>query len=211
MLKTPTTLRAQRLDGGLPRCQNLNPSELEIRRGSYIMFSILKGLRCEMTCPKCGLLTLPEQKFCRSCGASLQALTQPLAETSTISQLEDQSAIAVKDESQRGSRLVLWGFIIMFLGTAIGIIGKMLLHESIVTVVGILLSLAGMFLTVYPYLLPPRRPKNDSSSRRKISAQSQPKSLQESRVEYVPSITERTTDLLKNPATPIHKQKEGGA
>lgn len=164
-----------------------------------------------MTCPKCGLLTLPEQKYCRSCGASLQALTQPLPELTKISQLEEQSAIAVKDERQRGSGLLLSGFIVMFLGVAIGIIGKLLIHEEIVTVVGILVSLVGMFLAVYPYLLPPRRPKNDSSLRREVSAQSHPKSLQEGRVEYLPSITERTTDLLKNPATPIPKRKEGGA
>ena len=45
----------------------------------------------------------------------------------------------------------------MFIGVAIGVIGKKLVHDDIVTVVGILLALAGMFMTAYPYLAPSRR------------------------------------------------------
>ena len=166
-----------------------------------------------MTCPECGLQTLPEQKFCRSCGASLQMMTQPLAEPAAVSELERRPAIISTDEMQRASRLVLWGFVIMFVGVAIGVIGKKLLHEEAVTVVGVLVSLAGMFLAVYPYLSPPPRPKYDSSpsSQPETLTQSQPTKYlpQESDIEYIPSITERTTDLLKNPAATRTKQKEG--
>ena len=153
-----------------------------------------------MSCHKCGLQTLPEQKFCRSCGTSLEMSTQPLADpTATISQTE---RTARTQSNERTNKLMLWGFILMFVGAAIGVVGKKLLHEDIVTVVGILMSLAGMFLTVFPYLVPPR-------AKQDLSARSQPEELpafqpskslpQERDIDYVPSITERTTNLLETP------------
>lgn len=101
----------------------------------------------------------------------------------------------------------------MFLGVAMGVVGKKLLHQDIVTTVGILVSLAGMFLTVYPYLLPAPRKKYDSlpSSRPEVLKQSQPtKHLPtESNTEFVPSITERTTDLLKESVKRPNRNEDG--
>ena len=80
---------------------------------------------------------------------------------------------------------MLWGFIIMFIGVAVGIIGKKLVHQELVTVVG---------------------------AQPDILSQSQPgKYLPPERtIEYVPSITERTTNLLENSAVAQPKQKEDG-
>jgi len=162
-----------------------------------------------MNCPKCGLQTLPEQKFCRSCGAGLQMITQPLAEHATVSDLKRTPVISFRD--QRANR-VLCGFIMMFIGVAIGIIGKKLMHQELVTVVGALVSLAGMFITAYPFLSPSPPKKYDSSpsSQPEVLTQSQPtKSLpQGTNSEYLPSITERTTDLLKSSATSTPKEEE---
>ena len=154
-----------------------------------------------MNCPKCGLQALADQKFCRSCGASLQIITQPLAAHAPAADLERTPAITFKDQKQGTNRLVLWGLIIMFIGAAIGITGKMLIHEEIVTFTGALLSLAGMFLVVYPYLSPSPRQKYDASASSKPGSltQSSPTKYlpQTSNIEFVPSITERTTDLLE--------------
>ena len=167
-----------------------------------------------MNCPTCDLQTLPDQKFCRSCGASLQMITRPLAKYATVSDLERTPAITSKGEQQRTNRLTPWGFITMFIGVAIGIIGKMLMHQEMVTVVGVLVSLVGMFLTVYPYLSPSPRRKYDSipSSQPEVLTQSQPTKYlpPESNIAYVPSITERTTDLLKNSAPTRTRKKEDG-
>jgi hypothetical protein len=167
-----------------------------------------------MNCPKCGLQTPQDQKFCRSCGAGLQMATRPLPAPATVSDPEGTSAIGLKGKGQRGNRLTRWGFIIMFIGVAIGIIGKMLMHEEMVTVVGVLVSLLGMFLTVYPYLSPSPRQKYDSipSSQPEVLIRSKPTKYlpQESNIEYVPSITERTTELLKNSAATRPEQKEDG-
>jgi hypothetical protein len=140
--------------------------------------------------------------------------TQPLAEPPTVSYPESTSATGSKSEKHGTNGFVLWGFIIMLIGAAIGIIGKKLVHDDIVTVVGVLISLAGMFLTVYPYLAPSPRKKNDSGSslQPEVLKQSQPGKYlpQERNVEYLPSITERTTDLLKNSAATGVRQKEDG-
>ncbi len=164
-----------------------------------------------MNCPKCGLPTQPDQRFCRLCGDNLKIITTPLAETATVSHPESTPAISFKNEARRAP---LWGYILMFIGVVIGIIGKMLLHAEIVTVVGVLVSVLGMFLTAFPYLLPAPRQKYDStgSSHPKGLKPSQPTSYlpPESKVEFVPSITERTTELLNNSAAPRpgHKEEE---
>jgi len=164
-----------------------------------------------MHCSKCGLPIVPDQKFCRSCGATLQMITQPLAELAVIPNRERTPAIVFKDERQPANNFAGWGFIIMFIGVAIGVIGKMLMHEEIVTVIGVLLTLVGMFLTVYPYLLPSRSRKNEfsSSSQPEVQTKSEPTNYltQGSVIEYVPSITERTTGLLKNSGRLVHKEK----
>jgi hypothetical protein len=139
--------------------------------------------------------------------------TRPLATPDKVSDLDRTSAIGFKGKKQRTNGFVLWGVIIMFIGAAIGIIGKKLVHEDIITVVGALISLVGMFLTVYPYLAPPSRKKNDSGSSLppEVLTQSQPGKYlpQGSNIDYLPGITERTTDLLKNPATGVKQNEDG--
>lgn len=166
-----------------------------------------------MNCPKCDSPVLPDQNYCRACGASLQLVTQPLAGYAAVSDREKLPAIDFKGE-QRTSRLVLWGFIIMFIGVAIGVIGKMLIHQETVTVIGVLVSLVGMFLTAYPYLSPSTRQKHESipSSQPEVIKQSQPTRYlpHERNTAYVPSITERTTNLLKEPAPARTEEEHDG-
>ena len=165
-----------------------------------------------MNCPSCDLQTLPDQKFCRACGASLQMTTQPLVEYASVSELERPTAIAAQGENRRTYGLVPWGFIAMFVGVAISLIGKMLMHQDIVTVVGVLVTLAGMFLTAYPYLSPARPQRHDSTPPTQPDVLTQTPVTKylppDGRVEPLPSITERTTDLLKSSAQTRTRTKE---
>jgi len=164
-----------------------------------------------MNCPKCDLQALPNQKFCRSCGASLQMVTRPLPEYAAVSDLERTPVITSKGEQQRTNRLTPSGFILMFIGVAIGVIGKMLLHQEMVTVIGVLVSLVGMFLTAYPYLSPRPRQKHDSIPSSQPETLTNPQPVRylphESNTGYVPSVTERTTSLL-NDSAPTRTTKE---
>lgn len=99
---------------------------------------------------------------------------------------------------------MLWGFILTFIGVAIGLTGKMLLHQDLITFVGVLLSFAGMFLTVYPILSPNRRQKYEPapSVQPEVLTPAEPtmKLPPMNDLDFIPSVTEKTTDLLKNPA-----------
>ena len=154
-----------------------------------------------MVCPKCGLERLEDQKFCRGCGTRVQMTTQRLARPQGLTDRERASVADARRSDDRASPFVRWGFIVMFLGVAIGVVGKLLLHADIVTVVGVLLSLAGMFLVGYPYLAPPRRRKEVpgfSATQEVLTPPERSAYLPDgSRTEFIPSITERTTDLLK--------------
>jgi hypothetical protein len=165
-----------------------------------------------MTCPKCGLQTQADQKYCRSCGASLRMTTQPLAELATMPEQERPAVVGPKGAAQQRNGFMLWGFIMILIGVAVGVVGKKLLHQEIVAVVGVLMSLLGMFLMVYPHLAPPRRKKSDSgpSLQPEVLTPSRPTQYlpQESNIEFVPSITERTTDLLKTSTAPRPGPKE---
>jgi len=136
--------------------------------------------------------------------------TQRLVTPATISDPDPGLATGFVVGKQRAQALALWGFIIMFIGAAIGVIGKKLVHDDIVTVVGILLSLAGMFITVYPYLAPARRQRDSPPSPPEVLTQSTATKYlsPEGNIEYVSSVTERTTDLLETPAATTSRAKE---
>ncbi len=105
---------------------------------------------------------------------------------------------------------MLWGMITMFVGAGIGVTGKMLMHDQVVTFIGVLVSLLGMFLTVYSSLAPTRtRIDTNARSQPDLQTPSPTRILPEERaMHYVPSITERTTNLLE-PSESMPKQKEG--
>ena len=113
--------------------------------------------------------------------------------------------VPIIDEPPSRQKWVLYGFILIFIGVAIGLVGKMLLHQDIITVVGVLASLAGMFLTAYPYLSPVRPQRYD------VNPDAQPQALAPVQptkklapmddIDFVPSVTEGTTELLETPAS----------
>jgi hypothetical protein len=138
--------------------------------------------------------------------------TQRLAKPQAVTDLGRTATTGAKGEDERTNHFVLGGFILMLIGVAIGVVGKKLLHEDIVTVVGVLIALVGIFLEVYPYLAPSRRKQGESSFASQPEVLTPPQATEylpdASSIEYVPSITERTTNLLTNSATRKPEQTE---
>ena len=67
-----------------------------------------------MNCPACGTHILPDQSYCRSCGADLNHAARPFAASNAR-------------DGHRTGRFVFVAFTIMFIGAALGALGKMLI------------------------------------------------------------------------------------
>jgi len=159
-----------------------------------------------MFCPNCGNQAASDQKFCRSCGMNLQkvtpALIEHLAETGP-DQLQMETSAEVR---RRMRRNVLWGTAIMFIGVAYGIIGKVMIHEDIVSGAGALISIIGMFWLVYSLIsvgfgsmsAPRDLSRPGKLPDAKTTAQLTPERAPEKALGVMPSVVERTTDLLAN-------------
>ena len=100
---------------------------------------------------------------------------------------------------------MLWGLILAFGGIVIALFGRMLLQQQIVTLIGVLASISGMFfIAATPFL------RRTRSNKRGIHPSTQPEVLAPAEptrklppmsvADYIPSVTEDTTELLKDPA-----------
>lgn len=138
-------------------------------------------------------------------------VTQPIVERPALSGPQKTPATDLIPKRQRPNGLTRFGFILMFVGIAIGIIGGKLMPDGIIAAVGALLAVAGIFFTAYPYVSPARQQQFDAiPSQPENLIQSQPGEYvpRETNIEYEPSITEGTTALLENSISSGHKQKK---
>lgn len=154
-----------------------------------------------MYCPNCGKENSAEQKFCRSCGLSLEKAVQSLVEQLPALELDKN----LRERQERVDRLinivagtavsivvgaVMWGIIyaiIIVKGEIIA--GSLFLAFILGIVLFALLSLYGESLRKRAgkrqLLQPPPTKVSDTAE---LSPNSQ--------IEPVPSVTERTTELL---------------
>ncbi len=152
-----------------------------------------------MHCPNCGKQTSLNQKFCRSCGMSLETVSKVLTEHLSVA--DSDRLMAKVNESllvRRMYKMLLWGIIAVIFGIALLAIGK---NNGLITLPGLLIALAGMLLAVYGVLSPLKAMALSSRQ------SSQPKALKQPEPdlylppkhfsEPVPSVTERTTELLE--------------
>ncbi len=134
-----------------------------------------------INCPSCGSQMKFDQQFCRTCGTSLRA-----------------------DEPGSINRRMLWGLLMAFGGIVIALAGKMLLQLNLVTFIGVLISLSGMFfIAAYPFLTASLRqkfaPGRNTHPESLPHADTTNKLPPINETDFVPSVTENTTNLLKVP------------
>ncbi|MFM9903861.1 MAG: zinc-ribbon domain-containing protein [Pyrinomonadaceae bacterium] len=141
---------------------------------------IYKCQRGNMNCPNCGSQTLANQQFCRSCGASLMQY------------------------ERRGLGPRAWamiGLTMAFGGILLSFAGKMT-EVRWVIFAGVFLSVLGMFVLAATSLLRPSRLRKQRSDRNAPPvtlerADPTNKLLPVGDNDFVPSVTENTTNLLK--------------
>jgi hypothetical protein len=137
-----------------------------------------------MNCPNCGTPTLAEHEFCRVCG---KALTSD------------------KPGRVHPQTLGLVALTFMFGGIMVALTGKML-DLSWLTFLGVFISIGGMFLMALLGLLGQSRTRKRKSihiaqMETQLRADTTNKLLPIGENDFIPSVTEATTNLLKTPNT----------
>lgn len=151
-----------------------------------------------MYCPNCGKENSAEQKFCRACGLSLEKAIQSLAEQLPERELDKN----LRERQERIDRLITIvggsAVAIVLAGVFWGIIyGIMIVKGQVIPGLLMLAFIIGMviagLLTLY------RDSLNKAAGKRRSSQPALPEARTaelEAHLEPVPSVTERTTELL---------------
>jgi zinc-ribbon domain len=161
-----------------------------------------------MYCPNCGKTNSEEQKFCRSCGLSLEKVVQSLFEQLPATDVD-------KNLRERQRKVELWAKVF---GTGIaslfallvlwGTIYKTIIEEGKVAIgLGFLAFIVGAVALIVLMLY--RESLLKASKRPLPKPEPSPpadtaKLLPEPSFEPIPSVTERTTDLLS-----VERKKRG--
>lgn len=151
-----------------------------------------------MYCPNCGKTNSTEQRFCRSCGLRLERVVQALVEQLTAPDAE-KSLVERQHSLDRWIKVVAVSTISLFVGAVLwGIIYSIiivkgeLLAGSIFLAVIIGLMLFGLLVLYRESLAKPSKQKALPD----VHASDTARRLEE-RNEAVPSVVERTTELLE--------------
>ena len=154
-----------------------------------------------MFCPHCGKVNSAQQKFCRSCGLSLEKVAPLVAEQL----LDRESNKHLKDRQRKIERLLstlLGSMLAIFTGAVLYavifkiIIAKGEVLEGLVFLVLFLAAVTALLLVVY------RESLLEALTKRQLAETTLPlteqtgKLLPESDLEPVPSVTEGTTKRL---------------
>lgn len=158
-----------------------------------------------MFCPNCGAKTSVEQKFCRACGLGLEKIALSLTE-----QLPTRTDASLPSSSEK-ERLERWGMAALSVFGA-GILGLLLffiVYKMMYTQGKILngLALLGLMIMgacgLISVILFAKAQEAGEAARRRIQPKDAPvlpaptkELLTEGHLEPVPSVTDRTTDLL---------------
>lgn len=158
-----------------------------------------------MYCPKCSTLQIDDQKFCRSCGLNLEAISQLLSDKSALQKL---TAVSEKKTllKKRKKKFHNLGAFVMMLSFIIGAAIPLVIglgYESSNSLIMILAGLAGIVLftgisiAVFGDIEPKDEeiPVNPSPN---YLPPAQEKQLSDSQFHPAQTVIEATTSLLDN-------------
>lgn len=158
-----------------------------------------------MFCPNCGSKNSIEQKFCRSCGLNLEKSAESLLEQSgNVDIIQDKKISKIFETIGKlgfGGTIgaVLAGVIILI----IALIQKFILSGQTDKIIGgivfitlIISAVLGLAYVVFQEYSKEKLKKANAQMSPQIEGKETGKLLEEKFLEPIPSITERTTDLL---------------
>ena len=156
-----------------------------------------------MYCPNCGKQTASDQKFCRACGLGLEKIAQSLGEQ--LPARMDQSLIARQERLEKFGVAALSVFGLGVLGFLLYAIGQKLVASqgsllAILAMLGLVIMLGCGVLSVI--LFARAKELKEEASKRQLQpnanevAGANKELLPEGKFEPVPTVTERTTELL---------------
>lgn len=157
-----------------------------------------------MFCPNCGAKTSIEQKFCRACGLGLEKIALSLNEQ--LPTRPDENLMSQKERFERMGMVLLsvFGVGVLFL-LVYGIVYKLMVTQGKIlgglALLGfIIMAVCGLLSTV---LFAKAKEAEQAASKRRIAnkeaavvATPTKELLTEGHFEPVPSVTDRTTELL---------------
>lgn len=157
-----------------------------------------------MFCPNCSKENSEKQRFCRSCGLSLQIISQALIHELAAPKTNDEGMIVVKRDKRTWRDPLLYGFLLLLLGLIIIVIGKKVFSEELVADMGTLIAMLGIAFFGYRGVLLLRSQPSPS-----VPSIVQPEDLSTSELPRAlpegerPSVTEHTT----RPFEPIYRER----
>ncbi|HEV2708131.1 MAG TPA: hypothetical protein VGV59_19600 [Pyrinomonadaceae bacterium] len=157
-----------------------------------------------MRCPGCGTETASEQKFCRLCGTNLEAIAKASsAHPSVGDPAEASDKTTRRMHASRQKRPLFRGLIIILLGVTVLANAE---GRELVNWLGIAAFLAGMALAIYGVFAEdkPQSPDSAQTFTTKALDESGAHSYlpPQNPAEPVPSVSERTTELLESKKHP---------
>lgn len=156
-----------------------------------------------MYCPNCGNKTSTDQKFCRACGLGLEKIAQSLGEQ--LPARMDQSLSARKERLEKLGVGALSVFGLGVLGFLLYAVAQKLLASqgsllTILAMIGLVIMLGCALLSVILFArakeLGEQASKRPPQPNANELAGSTKELLPEGNFEPVPTVTERTTELL---------------
>lgn len=153
-----------------------------------------------MYCPNCGAKTSIEQKFCRSCGLGLEKIALSLAEE--LPARPDEKQLSEKERFERigVAALSVFGAGVLILLLYLIIYVKMIVQGKIFAGLALLVMLIfmGFGLLAAIMFAKAKEAEQAAGKRRTQHVEATPtrELLSEGHFEPVPSVTDRTTELL---------------
>lgn len=159
-----------------------------------------------MHCPSCGAETTIEQKFCRTCGMDLETVSQLVTAHASPETLKREKSLTKRAIQRRMYQSFKWAMIIFILGMASLATVKTLGFAKVYNLGPLFLVFLGMGLMLFG-ALSPMRDRYALQARKvlhpprtgELHEAEATKALASARVPVsIPSITERTTQLIAN-------------